>query len=380
MQILIVVCKDQCIAFLPEITPIERQVRVGKTVGQVRHPLFVGDVFRAAADRRFLVVANVHLRIVSSYAQPVRETVTGGEVVSFGQHFAVVDVARSLLTATQVGDVTLDIIVGVTVDQTSFDVNAVLAECLVVADIQVHVVALLRFDADVTHFEVFVTEHLFDGGEAVGFLVGEFCLQSRQDEVSSCRTVSQGTDAAGSADIFGTRIVGRHRTCYILVVMLAEDGEVPVLRRHQSIRQTGNVLARLLVDGIRQFLVGQQRGVGTAESGQYIVESERMGAAQTVIDRYRTIPVIVVRPCMLVRLLATRIHQVLLATPVIFVGGGVDIGRQVLIVIGGEDQVEPFGQQVAFVVFERRHLSGASRRRPHSGVLRSVSPGTCSNR
>ena len=147
MQILIVVCKDQCIAFLPEITPVERHVRVGKTVGQVRHTLFVGDVFRAAADRRFLVVANVHLRIVSSYAQPVRETITGGEVVSFGQYFTVVDVARSLLTATQVGDVTLDIIVGVTVDQAPFDVNAVLAQCLVVADIQVYVVAFFRFDA-----------------------------------------------------------------------------------------------------------------------------------------------------------------------------------------------------------------------------------------
>lgn len=86
-----------------------------------------------------------------------------------------------------------------------------------------------------------------------------------------------------------------------------------------------------------------------------LLKVKEWGAAQTVIDRYRTIPVIVVRPCMLVRLLATRIHQVLLTAPVIFVGRGVDVGRQVLIVIGGEDQVEPFGQQVAFVVFERWH-------------------------
>ena len=45
----------------------------------------------------------------------------------------------------------------------------------------------------------------------------------------------------------------------------------------------------------------------------------------------------------------------LVACPVIFVGGSIHIGRQVLVVIGGEYQVETIGEQVAFVVFQRRH-------------------------
>ena len=40
----------------------------------------------------------------------------------------------------------------------------------------------------------------------------------------------------------------------------------------------------------------------------------------------------------------------LVACPVIFVGGGIHVGRQVLVVVGGEYQVEAIGEQVAFVV------------------------------
>ena len=66
MQILIVVRYGQCIAFLKQVAPVERYVRVGKTVGQVRHTLFVGDVVRSATDSRLLVVAYVHLRKVTA--------------------------------------------------------------------------------------------------------------------------------------------------------------------------------------------------------------------------------------------------------------------------------------------------------------------------
>ena len=45
----------------------------------------------------------------------------------------------------------------------------------------------------------------------------------------------------------------------------------------------------------------------------------------------------------------------LVACPVIFVGGGIHVGRQVLVVIGGEYQIETIGEQVAFVVFQRGH-------------------------
>ena len=226
---------------------------------------------------------------------------------------------------------------------------------LVVADIQVHIVALFRLDADIAHFKVFITEHLFDGRKAVGFLVGKFSLQSRQDEISTCRTISNRTYAAGSADIFRARIISCHRPCHILIIVLAENGQIPVFRRHQAIGQSGNILACLLVDRIRQFLIGKQRGIGTAESGQHIIKCENMGMSKTIIDGYRTIPVIIVRPCMLIRLFATRIHQILFAAPVIFVSRRIDIGRHVLIIVSGENQVQPFGQQVAFVIFERRH-------------------------
>ena len=118
MQVLIVVSHYQRVAFPPEVTPVEGHVGVGEAVRQVRHTLFIGDIVSTVADGRLLVVADIHLRIVSTQAQPVSKAVTGGDVIAFGQHFAVVDVARRLFAAAQVGDVTLDIVFGVAVNQT----------------------------------------------------------------------------------------------------------------------------------------------------------------------------------------------------------------------------------------------------------------------
>ena len=149
-----------------------------------------------------MVVADIHLRIVSTQAQPVSKAVTGGDVIAFGQHFAVVDVARRLFAAAQVGDVTLDIVFGVAVNQTAFHIYVMFVECFVVAYVQVQVVTVFRFDAHVAHFEVFVTEHFLDGRQAVGFFVRQLGLQARQYKVGTGSPVSHGVDAAGGADIF----------------------------------------------------------------------------------------------------------------------------------------------------------------------------------
>ena len=58
---------------------------------------------------------------------------------------------------------------------------------------------------------------------------------------------------------------------------------------------------------------------------------------------------------MLVGLFAARIHQVLFAAPVIFVGGSVHVRCLVLVVVDGQRHVYSAIEQVAFVVFERRH-------------------------
>ncbi len=171
MQVQIVVSHYQRVAFLPEVTPVEGHVGVGETVRKVRHTLFIGDIVCAVTDGRFLVVADIHLRIVSTPGSASsQKAVTGGDVIAFGQHLAVVDVACRLFAAAQVGDVTLDIVFGVAVNQTAFHIYVMFVECFVVADIQVQVVAVFSGLMPMSPISRSSFPNIFlDGRQAVGF-------------------------------------------------------------------------------------------------------------------------------------------------------------------------------------------------------------------
>ena len=98
------------------------------------------------------------------------------------------------------------------------------AESLVIAQVQVDVVAVLRPDADVAHFQVLIAEHLFDGGQTVGLFIGQLGLQSRQDEVSARRSIAYGMYVVGGAYIVVLIGIRSHRSGDKLVVILAEYG------------------------------------------------------------------------------------------------------------------------------------------------------------
>ena len=81
-----------------------------------------------------------------------------------------------MLAATQICDVTLYVVFRIAVDHSTFHIQGMFSECLVVAQVEVYIVAIFRSDAQFAHFQVFVTEHLFDGRQAIrrGVYVG--CL------------------------------------------------------------------------------------------------------------------------------------------------------------------------------------------------------------
>ena len=191
MQVLIVVSNSQHIAFFPKITPVERYVGIRKPVGKVRHPFSIGQVFGTAGNGGFHFVAYVHLGKVTAYAHPVCEVVADGQIKSLCLDFAVVDIGCRLLAATQICDVTLYVVFRIAVDHSTFHIQGMFSECLVVAQVEVYIVAIFRSDAQFAHFQVFVTEHLFDGRQAISFFVRQLGLQACQDEVGSGRPVSE---------------------------------------------------------------------------------------------------------------------------------------------------------------------------------------------
>ena len=224
VQVLVVVRYSQRIAFFPEVAPVEGHVGIGKDIRQVGHAFLISYILRTAGYGRLHIVAHVHLREVAAHTQPPAKAVAGGDVISLRQHLAVIDVSGCGLAAAQVGDVALDVVFGVTVDKAAFHVHGMFAESLVIAQVQVDVVAVLRPDADVAHFQVLIAEHLFDGGQAVGLFIGQLGLQSRQDEVSARRSIAYGMYAAGGAYIVVLIGIRSHRSGDKLVVMLAEYG------------------------------------------------------------------------------------------------------------------------------------------------------------
>lgn len=98
---------------------------------------------------------------------------------------------------------------------------------------------------------VFVAEQLLVGRKAESPFVGEFDLYSAQQETGARRAVSYGAHAAVRADVIVRAAVGgRYGTGVELVVVLAEQREVPTLGGHHLPGESRDVFTCLLGDGV----------------------------------------------------------------------------------------------------------------------------------
>ena len=86
-----------------------------------------------------------------------------------------------------------------------------------------------------------------------------------------------------------------------------------------------------------------------------MVERQRVHPAEAVVGGKRTVPVIVVGARVLVGLLSGRVQRLPFPVPVVFIGSGIHIGRQVLVVVDGQHYIQSLRKQVALIILQRRH-------------------------
>ena len=90
--------------------------------------------------------------------------------------------------------VTLDVILCVAVNQSSFCIQSVFTPLLAVAGIEVHIVTAFRFQVGFSRFQVAVTKQFLGAGHAQCLLVRELQLDIFPQEIRACRSISEGTD------------------------------------------------------------------------------------------------------------------------------------------------------------------------------------------
>ena len=181
------------------------------------------------------------------------------------------------------------------------------AEARSVAQVEVHVVAFLRTQFRLAGFQVFVAEKFVGGGQAVGFLVGEFGLQHFQDEPRAGRAVAERTGATAERGIIADAVVAlRHGAFVVLGVVFPEHCGVPTFGRHEAVGEPRHVLACPFGDAeVREPRAAACVGAGGAPEGaQHVVERERVRRAEAVVCRERAVPVGVLRLVVLVGLFA----------------------------------------------------------------------------
>ena len=79
-----------------------------------------------------------------------------------------------------------------------------------------------------------------------------------------------------------------------------------------------------------------------------------MNCPDAVVCRKRGVPVGIFRFVVLIRLLALASGIFPVAQPIVFIRRGINVHCQVMVVVGGQHYVQPFGEQVTFAVFQRR--------------------------
>ena len=244
-----VVGQRQDIALGKEVVPREGGIEVGVGVGLVgdalvvRHALLLG-----VAGQVTLGVTGVEVVERAAQTEPTPIAVTGGEVEALGLDAPVVLVDTEAGAAHSI-EAALDVVLRVAVDVAALHVEAMPSELAGIAQVEVDVVAVLRTEVGASGFQVLVAEKLVGGGQAIGFFVGKLGLQPVEDEPRARRAIAEGADVLGHVDV-AAHAVGTlgDGAAVVLVVVLAEGGEVPPLGGHQAVGQAGDVLARHLGD------------------------------------------------------------------------------------------------------------------------------------
>ena len=244
-----IVGHGQDIALAEEVVPGEGGIEVGKGIGLVGDALPVADAFlQGVFGTVAFVVAGIDVGKGASCVEPTPEAVAGGKVEAFGTHMAVV-LVDAVGHRAYGAEAALDVIFGVAVNQAALQVEAMLAELVGIAEVQVDVVAFLGFQVGLSGFHVLIAEQFVGSGQAVGFLVGEFGLQSCQDEVGARRAVAYGGGVAREVDVVAHAVAaGGDGSPVVLVVVFGKGGQVPLLGGHEAVGQPGDVLAGELGD------------------------------------------------------------------------------------------------------------------------------------
>lgn len=251
----------------------------------------------------------------------------------------------------------LDIVFRVAVNQADVRIETVLAESAVVAEIEIEVVASFGPQVGAPRFEVLVAEQLVGGRQPERPFVGAFGLQRFQDVVRPGRTAAPCRDASAQLHVVAHAVgAARNGPPVVLQVIFDECRGVPPLRRNHPVGEPADVLAREFGNReIREHRRGADvRTARAAEIAEDMVECQRVDFADAVVERQRGVPVRVARFAVLIGLFAAAILFVVMAVPVVVAGRGVDVVRDVAVVIGRHEQVEPFGEKVALGILQRR--------------------------
>ena len=91
--------------------------------------------------------------------------------------------------------VTFDVILCVTVNQSPFCIQTVFTPLLAVAGIEVYIVTAFRFQVGFSRFQVAVTEQFLGAGHAQCLLVRKLQLNIFVQEIRAGCSISEGVDA-----------------------------------------------------------------------------------------------------------------------------------------------------------------------------------------
>ena len=231
MQVLVVIGERQRVSLTEKVVPEEGDIHVGKLVRDVGHPCSVGEVRRGRAQLHLLPVAYIHTGEVAAHTEPIAEPIPQREVVALRLYLAIVDIGRALFSSAQVGDVALDVVFRMTIDQSALDIERMPPEGLVIAHIEIEVMAVLRPYGEVAHLKVLVAEHLFDSREAVCLLVRELRLKLLHNVIGTGGAIAPRASRPVDRHIFRGIVVGRHRTGNVLPVIFSKNIQVPFIGR-----------------------------------------------------------------------------------------------------------------------------------------------------
>ena len=163
----------------------------------------------------------------------------------------------------------------------------------------------------------------------------------------------------GILHITGGVGIRRHGSPHALMVPLGKGHHVPFLGGEYTILCAQYVLQRVLADGILCPVLGKERGIASPEGVQRIVQRNAMYAPEAVVQVQHRVEVAVYGLTMLTALLAWRVEFLLLATPVVLVLGGINVGDNIVVVVCRGNNVQPHPEGASLHIFHSRHQAMA---------------------